>query len=224
LYGVKPDSRVKYSDVNWKQVTRFKKNAIEMLGRKDREKAVKSFSDGLKIVPRHGLMLSFIGQMYLEKNQPKDAEIAFRRLINDEPNDASLYNYLATALEQQGRGKDALNAYRQALSFDADSEEALQGAARILATHPSEQLRDPAEALKLAERANALSNGQNPISLRVLGAAYAATRQFDIAQQKVGQAILMARAANDEAFGKAARSELVLYEQQRPAINSSLVQ
>lgn len=223
LYGVEPDSRVKYSDVNWKQVTRLKKHGIEMLSRNDREKAVKAFSDGLKIVPRHGLMLSFIGQMYLENNQPEDAETAFRRLLSDEANDASLYNYLAAALELQGRGQEALEAYRKALSFDADNEDALQGAARILAMHPAEELRDPVEALELAERANALSNGQSPVALRVLGAAYAANRQFDLARQKAGQAIAIARAARDDIVGKAARGDLVLYQQQLAAIDRSLV-
>lgn len=224
LYGVVRDSQVRSSDANWKQATRAKKHAIEMLGMKRRQDAVKAFLDGLAIVPNHGLILSFLGQLYLESNQPADAETAFRRLLKDESDDASLHSYLGSALEEQGRGEEALQAYRQALSFDPESETALQNAARILATHPSENLRDQAEALQLAERADSLAGGRNPDTKRVLAAAYAANQQFADARRTISEAIAMARAAQNDLFGKQARRELVLYEQQRPLINYSLVQ
>jgi hypothetical protein len=89
----------------------------------------------------------------------------------------------------------------------------------MLATYPDSDVRDPQEAVSLAERAAELTDREEILPLDVLAAAYAAAGRFD-------QAVDTARAALDRAstLGQAElaariRQRLQLYRQNRPYLD-----
>ena len=70
----------------------------------------------------------------------------------------------------------------------------LEGLARILATHPDPALRQRSEAVVLAERAACTVSYRHPVGLDTLVAAYAATGDFETAQNVACRAITIAQA------------------------------
>jgi len=75
--------------------------------------------------------------------------------------------------------------------------------------------RNGAKAVQLAERANQLSGGSDPIILHTLAAAYAENRQFPEAVQAAQQALELAD-ANGTALAESLRSKLLLYQAGSP--------
>jgi tetratricopeptide (TPR) repeat protein len=90
---------------------------------------------------------------------------------------------------------ESLASLRQELSRDPGSVTAMNNLAVILATAAEPKLRDGAEALRLAEKASALTGNENPFILSTLAAAYAESGRFQEAIRTSEKAIELARAA-----------------------------
>jgi tetratricopeptide (TPR) repeat protein len=99
-------------------------------------------------------------------------------------------------LLQRGDAAAALARFRSALAARADAPAPLSGAAWILATQRDPALRDPAEAVRLAERAAAATAGRPvPQVLETLAAAYAAAGRMDEARARAREAVALHEAA-----------------------------
>src|SRR5205823_10105901 len=92
---------------------------------------------------------------------------------------------------------DAAKLLHQAASSIPDSTVALDELAWVFATHPSEELRDGHEAVRLAEHACALTKRTNPILLATLAAAYAETGNFAQAISTIQESISKAHSSNN---------------------------
>jgi tetratricopeptide (TPR) repeat protein len=141
-----------------------------------------------------------------------------RRALEIRPDYPEARYNVAHALVGMGRAGDAVADYRTALRLRPDWPPVLSEFAWLLATHPTATLRDPAQAIYYAERAVSLTGRRDPVSLDVLGAAYAAAARFD-------DAVATARAAVD-LLGEIGRStpsdaagRLALYQQRQPYVD-----
>jgi len=103
---------------------------------------------------------------------------------------------------------------RQALEANPDDPGMLNDLAWLLATCPVEGVADPREALKLAERAERLTRGDNYSVLDTLGAAYAASGNMKRAADAVRKAIKKAESSGMSTDPLMAR--LKLYESGKP--------
>ena len=90
---------------------------------------------------------------------------------------------LAVALNRLGDVKEAIAEYEIVLELSPDEPNTLNNLGWILATNPYEELRDGDRAVELAERLNRKTDYKIPRSLDILAAAYAQTRQFDLAEK-----------------------------------------
>jgi spermidine synthase len=88
---------------------------------------------------------------------------------------------------------------RAALATAPDDSRISNFLAWILATTPSAQWRNGAEAVRLAERANALTSYEDVNYLDTLAAAYAAAGRFDDAVRTARQALGKAGPASEQA-------------------------
>jgi Flp pilus assembly protein TadD len=70
--------------------------------------------------------------------------------------------------------------------------------------------------VELAQKANRLSDGQDPAVLRTLAVAYAETGRFAEAVETGQRALQLAGAQSDPALADALRAELRLYEAGSP--------
>jgi tetratricopeptide (TPR) repeat protein len=115
-----------------------------------------------------------------------------------------------------GRGAEAINQYRTALSVVPDLVPALNNLAWTLAADGETTNRNGAEAVRLAERACALTDRQVPVVVGTLAAAYAEVGRFKEAVETAQQARDLAQAAGQSDVAERNRQLLELYQSGRP--------
>jgi Tfp pilus assembly protein PilF len=120
------------------------------------------------------------------------------------------YN-VAHALVLQRHPDDALAHYRKALALQPDWPPVLNELAWLLAAHVDAGVRDPVQAVSLAERAVVLTNRQDPRSLDVLAVAYAAAGKFDQAVTIAQTAVNLLRARSSPSAAGEVSERIALY-------------
>lgn len=111
-----------------------------------------------------------------------------------------LHALLGYAFHEGGREAEAAERYRRALAKQPDSPELASDLAWILATARDPMLRDPKEAIRLAELARRGTGEPDAGVLATLSVAYHAAGRSQEALVVASQAADAARAADDEAF------------------------
>ncbi len=104
-------------------------------------------------------------------------------------------------------------ALRTAHRLDSDAPPVLDALARLLALDPDPEVRDVTEARRLAERLAGFGGYEEPYSLDLLAAVYAADGDFELAVRTAEFAVSQAETAGAEAFAQEARERLTLYRE-----------
>ena len=138
-----------------------------------------------------------LGIALASQGRLEEAMAEYRKAIQFGPQRAYPYFCLGTALERLGRVKDAVAQYRNAARWDPRMVEAWRNLAAILATDSSPELRDAAEAVRLAERACRLSDYKDSSCVSTLAIAYAEAARWDDAVGMARKAESLASAAGD---------------------------
>jgi protein O-mannosyl-transferase len=178
--------------------------------------AIAHFQKSLQLNPANAEAENNLGYAMTLMGDDDEAIIHFQRALQIEPNNLKAQWNLADALMRKGRTGEAIVHYRQALQLKPDEIQIENNLALLLAIAPLASDRNGAEALKLAQQANQLSGGQNPVILHTLAAAYAETGQFDNAIQTLQKAIALARTAGQPQTVEQLNAELKLYQAGRP--------
>ena len=164
------------------------------------DEAVPHLTRALKANPDDAVARTSMGIAMAQGGDMAAAIEHFSAAARIVPNDAEARYNLARALEQAGRTPEAIRQYREALRLDPRGPEAANNLAWLFATNPDAGVRDPREAVRLAEFACRLTSNADAGNLDTLAAAYAAAGRFK-------DAVSTGRKALDLA-GKAGRSDL----------------
>jgi arylsulfatase A-like enzyme/Flp pilus assembly protein TadD len=140
--------------------------------------AVRHLRAALAREPRLAAAHNSLGSILGAQGRVAEAIGEFRAALEAEPKNAEAHNNLGLALRMSGRGGEAVPHFKAALAARSDWPAPMNELAWILATHPDARVRDAAEAVRLAERAAALSQRREPVVLDTLGAAYAEAGDF----------------------------------------------
>jgi tetratricopeptide (TPR) repeat protein len=124
-------------------------------------------------------------------------------------------NYAEILLRQKQVAR-AVTEYQAALQLNSNWPPVLNNLAWVLATHPEPRLRNGPEAVRLAKRACELSGRTNLWFLQTLAAAYAETGQFTNAIAAAGEALQLARAAQQPQLMELTRRRIELYQSHQP--------
>lgn len=114
---------------------------------------------------------------------------------------------------------DAIRILDQAARAAPDNISLSISLAQILATCRKDELRDGAEALRLAQHACELTSRSNPAALLTLAAALAETGDFDKAVGAAREALDLLSAEEDDSLEQMIRTQLEGYLQGRPFRN-----
>ncbi|MEJ2581249.1 MAG: sulfatase-like hydrolase/transferase [Acidobacteriota bacterium] len=160
----------------------------------DLDAARTQFEMMLEYDPGHAGAHLNLGMIALEQGRGMEAIEAaashFAEAVRLDPNlPAGHLNLAITSLEQ-GRTGEAMASLRRSLELEPDQPAALDQLAWLLIDAADPSLRDPAEAVELAERACALTRFQEPSLLSTLATAHAAAGNTDEAaavSRRVGE-------------------------------------
>ncbi len=168
--------------------------------------AIASFERSIELDPNVAEVHNNLGVAYEKAGRAADAARSFARAAELSPASALFRQNLGRAHAAAGDAAKALAAYREALDRNPGSLEAAIGAAWILATSRDASLRDPAEALRIADAAARVTQHRAPEVLDALAAAHAAAGRFDRATAIADQAIALAEHAKRPDIAKTIRA------------------
>ncbi|MGQ0720590.1 MAG: tetratricopeptide repeat protein [Candidatus Eiseniibacteriota bacterium] len=138
------------------------------------DEAISHFREAVRVDGRSAKALNNLGLALSNDGRPAEAVEYLERALALDPSYAEAHHNLALALLRLGRPAPALERFRAAIALEPDGVMPRVSLAWVLATHPDPAVRDPEEAVRLAEAAARLTGGGDPAVRRVLEAARAA--------------------------------------------------
>jgi tetratricopeptide (TPR) repeat protein len=190
--------------------------AMVLTQKGEMDKAIAYYRRAIEINPAYFDARNNLGSALLQAGRLTDAIAEYEMALRLDPRSARAHNNLAAALVQKGRVAAAVRHYEKVLEIDPDHVKAHNSLAWLLATSADPAIRQGARAVQLADRANQLSGGENPLILRTLAAAHAEAGQFDDASQTAQRALDLAATQGNEPLAAALRRDLDLYKERKP--------
>jgi tetratricopeptide (TPR) repeat protein len=180
------------------------------------EEAVEHYQKALEIQPDFAAAERNLGSTLAAGGRLKEAATHFRKALEIQPDYAEAHNDLGNALAADGRLEEAMAHYRKAVELRPDYVEAMNNLAWLLAACPEAPLRNGAEAVVLARRAEQLTGGRQADVLDTLAAAYAATGRFQEAVATARKALELATEQNQRPLADALRIRIGCYQSGAP--------
>jgi tetratricopeptide (TPR) repeat protein len=188
--------------------------ALAAQGRFD--EAIKNYRKAIQIDPNYSKALDNLGVALAAKGQYDEAIKNFRQAIQLNSNRPEPFSHLGMTLGQLGRTREAVAQYREALRLNPNLTGPLNNLAWVLATSSDDELRNGAEAVRLAERACELTHYSEPFLIGTLAAAYAECGRFPEAVSTAEKAEQLATAAGLKELAGKNRQLLELYRAGKP--------
>lgn len=182
------------------------------LQKRDPDAAIKEYSATLELHGDHAESHYSIANALRQKGDLEQAIVHYRKALELRPDYADAHNNLGNALRQQGRIEEAEREYEAALKSAPGSVLAQNNLAWLLATAAESKLRDGAKAVQLAEQAVLATDGNNPVFLHTLAAAYAENGEFDKAVAAAKEALQIADANGVSSLAESLRDKIALYQ------------
>lgn len=159
-----------------------------------------------------------LGVLRQAQGRPDDALAQYREVMRVAPTHADAAYAAGVIHEARGDDRATAQAFRQALSARAAWTPALRELAWTLAVTADGALRDPREALELAQQASR-AGSRDARTADVLAAALAANGSFDEAVAAMLDALRLMPDGADAARRSDMQSRLAMYRQRQPYVS-----
>jgi tetratricopeptide (TPR) repeat protein len=159
---------------------------------------------------------SALGVVLCMSGRLEEGVVHIQRAIALEPDYRDAHRNLGEALGALGRLGPAASAFRRALRTAPDDPMLLKRLAWILATAPEDDVRNGAEAIRVASHAVEVTGGRDALALDTLAAAQAETGQFAQAIATAERAIAVAGASRSGALIPELQDRLEHYRAGQP--------
>ncbi len=156
------------------------------------EEAIEHFKRSLALLASRVETWRSLAGTLQQAGRTAEALAVARTILKHAPHDAYSHFLLGTAAFQQGDRHTAHEHYQRAVRREPQNPGMLTALAWLLATSPEAELRDPDEALRLAERARDLVDGRSSEVLFTLAEVHARRGDLD-------EALRWGRTARDQA-------------------------
>jgi tetratricopeptide (TPR) repeat protein len=180
------------------------------------DEAIENYRKAIQINPDHREALNNLGNALAAQGRLDEAIENYYKAIQINPNYFDALNDLGNALAAQGRFDEAIKNYYKAIQINPNSSGALNDLAWMLAASPDDELRNGAEAVRLAERACELTHYDKPLFIGTLAAAYAEAGRFPEAVTAAEKAEQLATSAGLKKIAEKNRQLLELYRAGKP--------
>ena len=195
-------------------------HALTVVGQFD--EAIGHYRRALQIDPGYTDAHSNLGVALINGGRFDEAIDHYRRALQINPDDAALHYNLGIALIKVGQLDEAISHYRRVVKLQPEYLPAFNELAWYLATASDPMLRNPAEAVRLAQKACELDGHKNAAFLDTLAVAYASADRFNEAVLTAEKALELAEAAGNENFTQEIRDHLKLFREGRSYIDKPL--
>ncbi|MEW6305430.1 MAG: tetratricopeptide repeat protein [Verrucomicrobiota bacterium] len=180
------------------------------------QEALRHYEAAVSVAPDFFEARSNLARLLERLGRIDAAIVHYQELMRRKAASPQMLYRLGALLASRNRPQAALDALREATRARPDWPEVLALQARLLATTTDTNVRNGAEAVRLAERADELSGGMSAIILDTLAAAYAEAGRFAEAQSTARRAQDVAQRSGQVALAQEISARLKGYEQNRP--------
>src|SRR5437667_9457648 len=180
------------------------------------DEAITHYEKAVELRPDYADGHYNLGSAMLQEGRIDEAIAHWQKTVSLQPNDAEAHTTLGDALLRKGEIGQAIAHYEKALEIAPHSLLTLNNLAWALSTCPDASLRNGARAIELAQKADQLAGGQNPIFIRTLAAAYAENGRFSDAIETAQRALQLALAQDNFALASKLEKDLDLYRKFSP--------
>jgi Flp pilus assembly protein TadD len=178
--------------------------------------AIPYYAEAIRLDPNWALPRLGLARALSQTGKPDEAMTQYAEVVRITPGSAEAHAELAVVLAQRQQTSEAVFHYREALRLKPDSPEVLNNLAWLRATHPRLEFRDGAEAVRLAQKACALTQSKQPLFIGTLAAAYAEAGRFADAVNVARAARDAAREANNQELADKNEKLIELYRAEKP--------
>jgi tetratricopeptide (TPR) repeat protein len=178
------------------------------------DEAATQYREALRLDPEDAATANNLGAVLLSLGDTDGAIEHFGAALRLDPNDPQVRNNLALTLHRVGRVDQGITVLEEGIARTPAAATLLNSLAWIRATTPAAQWRDGGEAVRLAERACALTDEATPDYLDTLAAAYAEAGRFPDAVRTITQALDLGAEPAEKA--RELESRRALYESRQP--------
>lgn len=192
----------------------FLGNVLSQMGRHD--EAANEFQKAITLAPNNVISYNNVGKALWRADKPQDASVWFERAIRLNPKVPELYLNLGGVYVQLTRPAEAVLTLQRGLRVIKDFVPIEIELAWLLATEPNNEVRDGAEALRLAKKTYEQTDHSDIGTLDVLAAAYAENREFTKAVQLARKAYQLALSNQQKAIANQIQIRLNLYLAGKP--------
>ena len=176
------------------------------------DEAITQYQNALQINPDYVDAHNNLGSALRQKGRVDEAITQYREALQINPDYADAHYNLGNAFLQKGNAGEAIAQFQQALEVKPTQPAALNNLAWLLAACPEASLRNGAKAVELAQQANELVGGTNPIFLHTLAAAFAEAGRFSEAVETARHALRLAGEQSNTGLAGQLQLEMKLYE------------
>jgi protein O-mannosyl-transferase len=192
-------------------------NLGDSLAQKGRlDEAMAHFQKALQIKPDYADAHLNLGVLLFRQSRVDEAMDHYETALQIKPDYAAAHYNLGNALLQKGNAAEAIRQFQQALQITPSDPEVQNNLAWLLATSAEPSLRNGKQAVDLAQKANALTGGKDPLVFDTLAAAFAEVGRFGDARESVQKAIELARVAGRQDLAAQFSGELKYYQKGLP--------
>ena len=189
---------------------------ILLLQKNDLAAGTAQLREALRLNPTNAETMFNLALALNQKQQWSEAAVLFAKTISASTTDPKAHYEFAAALAHVQKSREAISEYAAALLIQPDYPEALDGLAWILSTNPQTNIRNGAEAVKIARRACELTGNQNLEKLKTLAAAYAEIGEFNTAMQALQSALKLATKSSSTNSVSGISAMLETFRQSKP--------
>jgi tetratricopeptide (TPR) repeat protein len=151
---------------------------------------------------------------YIRDKRPSKAIEIFTKILTDDENNQDARRARADTLLSVGKHSEAIDDYEILIKQAPEDDGILNNFAWVLATSPEDELRDGQRALKMATKANELTESKKAHILSTLASAYAEIGDFESARQWAQKAVDLG--ADDDETDEQLKNELESFKQNKP--------
>ena len=170
--------------------------------------AIAELKTALRLKPDHIEVEKKLAEVLMRTGKAAEAIPYCEAVVKAEPQNAHARFVLGSACLAAKQPEQAAASFKEALRLAPDAPECMNALAWIYATSPQAELRNGAEAVRLAEQACQLSQRQKTAVLDTLAAAYAEAGRFEDAVKTTEELRARAAAAHDTNTVDTARQRL----------------
>jgi tetratricopeptide (TPR) repeat protein len=178
----------------------------------DLEQAQADYQRACKLDPELLHSQLGLGRVYHLLGLREEALDCFARAMQLKPDSADIICSRGDLLADMGRYRDALADYARAIDLNPEFAHAYRNGAWLLATCPDPRFRDPINSVRGAEQALEFDYGDRHITLDTLAAAHASAGNFDLAIERLQEAMETAPNESRTAY----RTRLEQYQNHQP--------